>query len=279
MTSRWRFHLFAPLLGFAFLGACTAPPLGGEDVADSEGAASSGRQRVNLQYEGTCEFLRTCSRFSRNLPEGQVTWGCEGRGACDDDALWVAGPTRSQCGKTVRICRGSRCTNALVKDVSVSRSWEASNGVLSALGLPFGLTGRCSGYGGGQVTVEVQSGGSQAGEPSTPRAGRARPDLLERRLGDAASERHGQHVVGRDEGHVSRQRRPEGPRRGRRLHARDRGIRAGPRLRVGDRRDLVPVQPRSVVPRRRRQGGSVRGVLGGVLSCAHFTSRAFAQSA
>lgn len=123
---------------------------------------------MNLQYEGTCEFLRTCSRFSRNLPEGQVTWGCEGRGACDDDALWVAGPTRSQCGKTVRICRGSRCTNALVKDVSVSRSWEASNGVLSALGLPFGLTGRCSGYGGGQVTVEVQSGGSQAGEPSTP---------------------------------------------------------------------------------------------------------------
>jgi hypothetical protein len=35
------------------------------------------------------------------------------------------------------------------------RDWEASNGVMEALGLPFGLTGRCSGYGGGRVTVKT----------------------------------------------------------------------------------------------------------------------------
>jgi hypothetical protein len=55
----------------------------------------------------------------------------------------------------VRICRGSQCTNALVKDISVSRSWEASNGVLDAVGLPHGLSGRCGGYGGGSVTLTV----------------------------------------------------------------------------------------------------------------------------
>lgn len=131
-----------------------------EEVDDVEGASTRG---VSLKYEGTCEFLRNCSSYSRGLPRGQVTWGCTGVGACDDDALWVAGPTRSYCGKTVRICKGQRCTNALVKDVSVTRDWEASNGVLSALGLPYGLTGRCSGYGGGQVTVTV--GGSSSTPP------------------------------------------------------------------------------------------------------------------
>jgi hypothetical protein len=110
---------------------------------------------VPLKYEGTCDFLRSCSSYSRNLPAGNVTWGCTGVGMCSDSALWVAGPTRSYCGKTVRICNGTRCTNALVKDISVSRDWEASNGVLSALRLPYGLTGRCSGFGGGRVRISV----------------------------------------------------------------------------------------------------------------------------
>jgi hypothetical protein len=124
-----------------------------EDTGENDDALTTRTRSVALQYEGTCDFLRECSSWSRSLPEGVVNWGCTGRGSCDDDGLWVAGPTRSYCGQTVRICRGQRCVNALVKDISVSRSWEASNGVLEALGLPYGLTGRCSGYGGGNVTV------------------------------------------------------------------------------------------------------------------------------
>lgn len=123
-----------------------------DDVGAVEGAAT---RSVSLKYEGTCEFLRSCSTWSRNLPEGQVTWGCTGVGMCKDEGLWVAGPTRSYCGKQVKICKGGTCTTATVKDVSVSRDWEASNGVLDALDLPHGLLGRCSGYGGGRVSVTV----------------------------------------------------------------------------------------------------------------------------
>ncbi len=131
-----------------------------EDLAGTESAITN--KLVSLKYEGTCEFLRSCSRWSRGLPEGNVLWGCpaenedhgdQSYGACDDDGLWVAGPTRAYCGKTAKICKGSVCVNARVKDVSVSRDWEASNGVLAALGLPYGLTGRCSGYGGGNVRI------------------------------------------------------------------------------------------------------------------------------
>jgi hypothetical protein len=137
----------------ASLAGC-ASEITDEDTDETEGAATSS---VALKYEGTCDFLRSCSTYSRGLPAGKVTWGCTGVGTCSDSALWVAGPTRSYCGKTVKICKGGTCTNALVKDVSVSRDWEASNGVMAALGLPHGLTGRCSGFGGGRVTVSTTS--------------------------------------------------------------------------------------------------------------------------
>lgn len=149
-------------LGIATFAGCAVEPE--EDVGTGEGAA---RSTVSLKYEGTCEFLRGCSTYSRNLPVGQVSWGCTGRGACDDDALWVAGPTRSYCGRSVRICKGSRCTTALVKDVSVSHDWEASNGVMRELGLPFGLTSRCGGFGGGTVTVETDPTGGSSQDPQT----------------------------------------------------------------------------------------------------------------
>lgn len=119
-------------------------------------------RKVSLKYEGTCDFLRNCSSYSKNLPPGKVTWGCTGVGTCKDSGLWVAAPSRSYCGKTVQICRGSRCTNAIVKDVSVTRDWEASNGVLGALGLPYGLKGKCSGYGGGSVTISTVASRSVA---------------------------------------------------------------------------------------------------------------------
>ncbi|MBX3252460.1 MAG: hypothetical protein KF901_35125 [Myxococcales bacterium] len=134
-----------------------------EEIAETEEALTN--KSVSLKYEGTCEFLRNCSRWSRGLPEGNVLWGCSAEntrgsssqryGACEDTGLWVAGPTRGYCGKTAKICKGRVCVNAKVKDVSVSRDWEASNGVLAALNLPYGLTGRCSGYGGGRVTIST----------------------------------------------------------------------------------------------------------------------------
>lgn len=139
------------------VAACAAdaqdPPFGESGEALSRARATS----VSLKYEGTCEFLRTCSTYSRGLPQGEVLWGCEGRGACADDDLWVAGPRRATCGATVRLCRGERCVDALVRDVSVSGDWEASNGVLEGLGLEFGLGRRCAGWGGGRVTVQVMA--------------------------------------------------------------------------------------------------------------------------
>lgn len=141
----------------ASLAGCASEIPDEEYIGEEEGAATSS---VSLKYEGTCEFLRSCSTYSRNLPAGKVSWGCTGVGACSDSALWVAGPTRAYCGKTVRICKGGTCTNALVKDVSVSRDWEASNGVMDALDLPHGLAGRCSGFGGGRVTVSTTAGAS-----------------------------------------------------------------------------------------------------------------------
>jgi hypothetical protein len=146
---------------FTLLSAACATEVEAEDeeLGETEGALSN--QSVWLKYEGTCEFLRSCSRWSRGLPMGKVLWGCPAAnteaggdyGPCTDAGLWVAAPTRGYCGKTVKICKGNACVNAKVKDVSVSRDWEASNGVLAALDLPYGLSGRCSGYGGGRVRL------------------------------------------------------------------------------------------------------------------------------
>lgn len=139
--------------------ACGTSPSDEDVDGDVASEALVANAAVSLKYEGTCEFLRSCSRYSRGLPEGSVLWGCSAEntagnsGSCEDDELWVAGPTRAHCGLTATICRGEVCVDARVKDVSVSRSWEASNGVMSALGLSYGLTSKCSGFGGGSVRV------------------------------------------------------------------------------------------------------------------------------
>ncbi|MCW5837109.1 MAG: hypothetical protein KIS78_32240, partial [Labilithrix sp.] len=166
MPSPGRLLLLGSLLLTVGTAACATDvddddAIDGEEIAESEEALTN--RSVSLKYEGTCEFLRACSRWSRGLPEGNVLWGCSAEntlqsdgqryGACEDEGLWVAGPTRAYCGKTAKICKGGVCVEAKVKDVSVSRDWEASNGVLAALNLPYGLTGQCSGYGGGRVTV------------------------------------------------------------------------------------------------------------------------------
>lgn len=159
MLTAWVARIGSVVVVTASFMACALPSeeggRGDEEAVGEAEDALSGARSVALKYEGTCDFLRSCSAYSRGLPAGQVKWGCTGVGACDDDGLWVAGPTRAQCGKKVRLCKGGRCTTAVVKDISVSRDWEASNGVLDALDLPHGLTGRCSGFGGGRVTATL----------------------------------------------------------------------------------------------------------------------------
>lgn len=156
--------MIVSLLSSVLVSACASEYDDADEEWEESEAEITGTRSVSLKYEGTCDFLRSCSVWSRGLPEGNVLWGCSAEntsrgddgsryGACSDEGLWVAGPTKAYCGKSVRICKGSTCINAKVKDISVSRSWEASNGVLSALRLPYGLTSRCGGYGGGKVTV------------------------------------------------------------------------------------------------------------------------------
>jgi len=178
---RFRSILVVSAVGlFAALAGCAGEDTtdGTRDTAPDDPLSTGARRTVDLKYEGTCEFLRNCSSFSQGLPPGQVSWGCTGRGACSDSALWVAGPDRSHCGKTVNICKGGKCVNALVKDVSVSGDWEASNGVLSSLDIPFGLTGRCSGFGGGTVTL----GPATSSGPSSSSDGSCMSETLGRRV-------------------------------------------------------------------------------------------------
>lgn len=135
--------------------ACSADPGDEASPADETEEALTSPRSVHLMYEGTCAFLHNCSSWSRRLPAGQVQWGCGGT-TCDDDAAWVAGPSRSYCNKQVKICRGSSCVTAKVKDISVAKGWEGSNGVLDALDMDHTVSvSACSGTGGGRVTVQV----------------------------------------------------------------------------------------------------------------------------
>lgn len=147
----------AALVVSGILIACSveSEPEADEDTASSSDAVTAPTSGAgHLLYEGTCEFLHDCSSFSKKLPAGEVAWGCSNvPKSCDNDELWVAGPTSAQCGKHVKFCNGKQCAVALVKDVSVSHSWEGSNGLLDAIGLPHTLTGKCSGAGGGSVTI------------------------------------------------------------------------------------------------------------------------------
>jgi len=149
--------------------ACASAPDEAEETdATSDELRVAGYGANTLKYEGTCQFLRDCSSYSKKTPVGNVVWGCAESntdkdgdgdldyGACSDTSLWVAAPTRAYCNKTVHICKGTTCVDAKVKDVSVSKSWEASNGVFTRLDLDFGLSGKCSGFGSGRVTVTAR---------------------------------------------------------------------------------------------------------------------------
>jgi uncharacterized protein YraI len=112
----------------------------------SSGGGNYGTTRsIDLKYQGSCDFLHRCDSYSRGLPAGQVEWGCLGHAdRCIDSEHWASGPSRAYCGKTVRFCKGATCTTAVIKDVSVTQDFEASQGVLSSLGIGFGGGSTCS---------------------------------------------------------------------------------------------------------------------------------------
>ena len=117
-------------------------------AGEAPGSSTDGyahTQNISLIYQGSCSFLHRCDSYSRSLPEGQVNWGCLGHGAaCVDSEHWVSGPSHAYCGKTVKFCKGDVCTTAVVKDVSVSHSFEGSQGVFDALGIGYGGGSTCS---------------------------------------------------------------------------------------------------------------------------------------
>jgi hypothetical protein len=142
--------------------ACAVGP-DEDDPVDAEGEESTESTQqaaktwsTTLYYEGSCEFLRTCSVYSRGLPQGQVSWGCTGKPAyCNDWESWVAGPSKSYCGKTVQFCNAAgKCMTAKVKDISEAGIWEGSKGLLNALdGKP--VDGTCKKRGTGAADVKV----------------------------------------------------------------------------------------------------------------------------
>lgn len=138
--------------------SCYATNADGQRVTKSNSGTlvTRGNQLISktLLFEGTCDFLHSCSSFSKRLPAGKVSWGCTGVQTCSDTDHWLAAPTRAYCGKTVTICHGSQCSTGKVLDVSNARAWEGSEVMLSAIGLPYKLTGKCSGAGGGPVTIK-----------------------------------------------------------------------------------------------------------------------------
>jgi hypothetical protein len=112
---------------------------------DSSAGEYAHSKKIALVYQGSCSFLHRCDSYSRNLPAGQVNWGCLGHGAaCVDSEHWASGPSRAYCGKTVRFCKGTTCTTAVIKDVSVSQDFEGSQGVFDALGIGYGGGSTCS---------------------------------------------------------------------------------------------------------------------------------------
>jgi len=154
----------ALLFGSAVASGCGQEPIAdgaasseldneGEDVVfepedpKADGAGSS----VRLAFEGTCAFLRNCSAYSHT----RVTFGCDASYTCGDNKLWVAAPRAAHaCDETVKICRNGECIRALVVDTSCCGHWEASYGVLAALGLPASANANaCTGSGGGTVKI------------------------------------------------------------------------------------------------------------------------------
>jgi hypothetical protein len=146
-----------------FLGGSGCALSFAEDLGPLERSDSGQLADANAVFAGSCEFLQTCG--NRGIPTGLALWGCEGLGLCDDEALWIAAPRNgglglSQtglCGRTIRICRGLQCTNAVVRDRGHSDNrFELSRNVMKALGVKAAMTSSCGGYGSASVVFSLQ---------------------------------------------------------------------------------------------------------------------------
>ena len=95
-----------------------------DEFISEESADQQSSVTTKLQYEGSCEFLKNCSKWSSN----GISWGCSNvDNSCGIDQNFVAIPKTLKgkiCGDWVEICKGDRCTWAEVKDVSCCGKWE-----------------------------------------------------------------------------------------------------------------------------------------------------------
>ena len=132
-----------------------SPGGGGRRGPPSPGTGSAD---VVFSYSGSCEFLGSCSLYSRAAWErnpGTIVTACNGRTSCEDGQLTIAAPRGGPpCGGRVRVCRKddpARCVDATVSDRNPG--YSASAGVAAALGwgphdryyAPLGNEGRCTG--------------------------------------------------------------------------------------------------------------------------------------
>ena len=69
--------------------------------------------------------------------------------------FWISVPGHSLCGHSYKFCKGNLCVTARALDVSNAGVYEASQGVLDALGIP---------YGGGQTSCGGTYVGSSNGK-------------------------------------------------------------------------------------------------------------------
>jgi hypothetical protein len=152
-------------LSASFLALTAACVLAQAADADPMLRSDENLGAANVQFAGTCAFQRFCTEPSRGLPEGEVLWGCEGRGSCDDRELWIASPRNgglglSQsglCGKMVQVCKGALCVRARVRDRGHSENrFELSSGAMDALKIKHAMTATCSGYGSESLVLTLQ---------------------------------------------------------------------------------------------------------------------------
>ena len=152
------------LLPLVLLTACNpnVADEGEDDVSsDSAEVVSRVATGVTLLDEGSCSFLACASSYSDSVScdaDGAVQcgrhcksvhFGCEGAGACSDDAIWIVRPrtARVSCGQALRVCYDGTNAIAEVWDTSdANNHWEASEGLQNALGMPIGQNGRVNIY-------------------------------------------------------------------------------------------------------------------------------------
>ncbi len=138
-----------------------------DDDDDDDGAANpsfNGRSfsGVTMLWQGNWSFLVRCDSYSR--AKGRVVFFCDESPARSfvDDGTWIAVPrayfTRSLCGQSARVCKGSTCVVARVVEKSeTTGKWEGSTAVLEALGADTGFNGCSSSFGTATgVTVTLQ---------------------------------------------------------------------------------------------------------------------------